>query len=122
MPLEYPDDMSVLVSDIVRWEAEFRCFILDRTLMTYSIYARQGELQNSDSSTQAEQAGLLLFIEQLLADSRVDLLQATVVDVGLIAGAGWAVVEQNAAWGAGIYGCDPEKVLKVIEHASVPSP
>jgi hypothetical protein len=38
----------------------------------------------------------------------------------VIAGRGWAVVEQNSAWGAGIYGCDPEKVLAVLRHAAVP--
>ena len=31
------------------------------------------------------------------------------IDAGWIAGKGWAVVEQNAAWGAGIYACDPEQ-------------
>jgi hypothetical protein len=41
-----------------------------------------------------------------------------VVDVGLIAGRGWAVIEFNAAWGAGLNGCDPEKVLPAILEAS----
>jgi len=46
------------------------------------------------------------------------LPKAAVIDVGWITGKGWAVVEQNAAWGAGIYACDPEEYLKVIRHAS----
>lgn len=37
--------------------------------------------------------------------------------MGRIDGRGWAVVEANAAWGAGLYGCDPEEVLKVLARA-----
>jgi hypothetical protein len=30
-----------------------------------------------------------------------------------------AIVEQNAAWGSGLYGCDPIRVLEVLRYASV---
>jgi hypothetical protein len=46
------------------------------------------------------------------------LPRAVVVDVGLIDGRGWAVIEFNAAWGAGLNGCDPDKVLPAIVAAS----
>lgn len=121
LPVEYDDDMPVLVSDVVSWETEFRCFVLDRTLITYSIYSRKGELQR-DSQFQSEMVednGLEEFMAGLLGDPRVDLPEATVVDVGYIKGSGWACVEQNAAWGAGIYGCDPRKVLEVVRRAAV---
>ncbi|WP_369334897.1 hypothetical protein [Tahibacter harae] len=42
-------------------------------------------------------------LERLLADERVDLPEAVVVDVGRIQGRGWACVELNAAWGAGLF-------------------
>jgi hypothetical protein len=45
------------------------------------------------------------------------LPRATVLDIGVIQG--WAVVELNAAWGAGIYGCNPEAVLDVVRYAAV---
>lgn len=45
--------------------------------------------------------------------------RAIVVDVGEIFGRGWAVIEANAAWGSGIYGCDPGRVLDVIRHATL---
>ena len=54
----------------------------------------------------------------LLADDRVSLPRATVIDVGIVEGLGWACVEQNAAWGAGIYGCNAAAVLQVLEHAA----
>ena len=58
------------------------------------------------------------FIKTVLADERVDLPKAAVVDVGVIAGRGWAVVEQNAAWGSGLYGCDPAEVLRVLQQSA----
>jgi len=45
--------------------------------------------------------------------------QAFVLDVGIIKRRGWAVVEPNACWGAGIYGCTPSKVLEVLLAATV---
>lgn len=121
LPTEFPDDMPVLVSEVVTWEKEFRCFILDRTLCTYSLYSRYGELQRDADFASApdEDADVEAFINTLLADENVDLPRATVVDIGLIQGKGWACVEQNAAWGAGIYGCTPSTVLEVLRHASV---
>ena len=59
-------------------------------------------------------------IRRVLADPRVEFPRAVVLDVGVIAGRGWAVVEQNAAWGSGIYGCDPREVLEVLRYAAVP--
>jgi hypothetical protein len=40
-----------------------------------------------------------------------------VVDVGRVAGRGWAVVEANPAWGSGLYGCDAARVLPVLRGA-----
>jgi hypothetical protein len=121
LPDHLPGDMAVLVSEVVEWESEFRCFILNRELRTFSIYARHGELQeeNDFACTDAEAAGLTAFVARLLADARVDLPPAVVVDVGVVAERGWACVELNGAWGAGIYGCDPAEALRVIRHATI---
>ncbi|CUI02772.1 DUF2310 family Zn-ribbon-containing protein [Massilia antarctica] len=104
-------------------EAQRRCPACDGPwqLCTYSIYSRQGQLQRDAAfhSTPEEDAQLEAFMARLLADPAVDLPAASVVDVGIIDGLGWACVEQNAAWGAGIYGCDAERVLAVLARASV---
>lgn len=119
LPEGYDEDMPVLVSDLVEWDAEFRCFILDRTLQTSSIYSRGGELQRDSgfAASPEELAGVSAFVTTMLADPRVSLPRATVLDVGTLADGRWACVEQNAAWGAGLYGCDPERVLPVIRAA-----
>jgi hypothetical protein len=122
LPQGYDDAMAVLVSEIVSWTIEYRCFVLDRRLATYSVYCRDGEPQqeNGYATDADEDAAMRAFVDVLLADPRVELPRAAVVDVGVIAGRGWACVEQNAAWGAGIYGCDPRVVLEVIRHAVAP--
>ncbi len=119
---DYADNTEVLVAEIVEWECEFRCFILDRQLQTFSIYLRRGKLQREAGFTHspAEAVAVRDFIGIILADSQIELPQATVIDIGIVAGRGWAVVEQNSAWGAGIYGCDPAVVLEVLRHAAVP--
>lgn len=122
LPDGYDEDSPVLVAEVVTWEKEFRCFVLDRQPRALSVYLRHGELQraNDFAATDAELAEAAALVRAVLADSRVDLPPAAVVDVGVIASRGWAVVEQNAAWGAGLYGCDPEQVLEVLRHAAVP--
>jgi hypothetical protein len=112
--------MPILVSDVVRWRVEFRCFILDRAVRTFSVYLRDGQLQREAGfpHSDEEEAAVRSFTSRLLADARVALPRAAVVDVGVIEGQGWAVVEQNAAWGTGIYGCDPQEVLEVLRHAA----
>lgn len=121
LPSDYPDEMPVLIAEIVEWEKEFRCFILNRSLKTFSVYLRDGQLQRENDfvHTEDEECEVREFIETLLSDERVEILQATVIDVGVIQGRRWAVVEQNAAWGAGLYGCDPIEVLEVLRYAVV---
>lgn len=99
LPTEYPDDMPVLVSGIVEWEKEFRCFVLNRELRTYSVYLRDGELQreNEFRSSESEDVEVTAYVQSLLADHRIELPRTAVLDVGVIKGKGWAVVEQNSA-------------------------
>lgn len=120
LPTDYDDDMPVLVSDVVEWDVEFRCFIMDRMLKTFSVYSRRGELQrdNGFESSAVEQEHLRSFVAELLADPQVQLPHAAVIDVGTLTDGTWACVELNAAWGAGIYGCDPKLALEVIQAAS----
>lgn len=119
LPEGYDDGVPVLVSDLVEWDAEFRCFILDRKLQTCSVYSRKGELQRESgfASSAEELEAVSAFVSTVVADPRVSLPSATVLDVGTLADGRWACVEQNAAWGAGIYGCDPVRVLPVVRAA-----
>jgi hypothetical protein len=120
LPTHLPDETPVLICEVVQWEKEFRCYIRDRKLRTFSVYLRQGELQREHEfiSSDDEDVELTRFVESFLADDRVILTDGAVVDVGVIAGRGWAIVEQNAVWGAGIYGCDPAEVLLTLQRVT----
>jgi hypothetical protein len=47
----------------------------------------------------------------------MSLPRTVVLDIGLQE-RGWSVIEFNGTWGAGLNGCDPEKVLPAILAAS----
>jgi ATP-grasp domain, R2K clade family 2 len=121
LPLEFDDDMPVLVADPVRWESEFRCFCLDRKVVTVSPYLRSGTpaKETGYDATALELTDASKFAEDVLDAAHEFTPRAVVIDVGLIVNSGWAVVEANGAWGSGIYGCDPNFVLDVIRHATL---
>lgn len=118
-----PGDTPVLLAEPVHWKIEFRCFVLERAAITLSPYLRDGELAEAEDgswpASSEEYAGAEQFIHSVLADRSVALPATIVVDIGQIAGKGWAIVEANAAWGSGIYGCSPESVLAVLRRASL---
>ena len=122
LPEGYDEESSVLVAEVVKWEKEFRCFFLDREPQTLSIYLRGNELQreNDFAASESELKEALAFARKVLSDRTVDVPNAAVMDVGFISNRGWAVVELNSAWGSGIYGCDPERVLEVLRHSATP--
>ena len=72
--------------------------------------------------TDEQKAQARAFCEQVLADKRIQLPRAVVLDVGYIRNVGWSVVEANAAVMSGIYDCDPIVVLEVLEYGLMPLP
>ncbi len=118
-----PDETPVLMSEPVKWEVEYRGFILNREVKTLSPYFRDGNLvqtENGDWPASDEEISEAYdFYRLLLQDESVRLPPAVVVDIGKIQELGWAVVEANPAWSSGIYGCDPSQVLPVIENACI---
>ncbi len=98
---------GVLGSEIVRIEAEARAFILDGYVLDCALY--EGE---------ASTAGALLCANRL---AQLGLFPpAVVVDLACLEGGTWVFLEANAAWGAGLNGCDAAKVLPAIERATRP--
>lgn len=119
LPAAYDDAAPVLVSEPVKWEVEFRCFMLDGEVRTLSPCLRNGRLAREDefAAKETELGAARSFAQEAAAHPTSRLPRAVVIDVGIITNQGWAVVEANAAWGSGIYGCDPDAVLDVIRHA-----
>jgi hypothetical protein len=108
-----PPEAPLLVSEVVRLEGEARAWVLDGRVLTCAVY--EGAAGASEAIELA-----------LDVASRADLPRSCAVDVGLIAGRGWGLLEANAAWGSGLNGCDPTKAARCIAFASMlarsPSP
>ena len=123
-PGPLPEDFPVLVQEVVEWAIEFRCFVLDRKISAVSAYCRDGKLAKSEDgvwiASDAELNEATQFCESVLLDPSVALPDAVVLDVGIIRNRGWALVECNAAFASGIYGCDPVAVLPVLRRACRP--
>jgi hypothetical protein len=124
VPGPLPDDLPVLVQEVVEWTIEFRCFVLERKVAAVSVYWRDGQLAKSEDGTwissYVELNEATEFCESVLRDPNVAVPDAVVLDVGVIRNHGWAVIECNAAFSAGIYGCDPTAVLPVLRRACIP--
>ena len=113
-----PGTTPVLVSEPVRWEVEWRLFVREGKVVTRSPYFRNGKL---DFVARSEELGeLRSFTKALLLEIEPLLPPVVVLDIGKIAGKGWAVVEANPSWASGLYGCDPKQTLIALSLATVP--
>ncbi len=116
------DDERVLTSTPVQWASEFRCFMLDARCVTASPYLRRGELCETESGEWPwlgdEESEVVAFVESV-ARAFPPANGGTVIDVGWISDFGWAVIEANDAWGSGLYGCDADAALDVIDAACI---
>lgn len=117
------DALPVLVSEPVRFGLEVRAFVQGRAVATLSAYVRDGQLAKMSDGTwpmsQIEEAAARELLAWLLADPEVEAPAPMVIDVGHIAGRGWAVVEANPAWASGLCGGDPAAVLPVLRACVV---
>ena len=116
-----PAGLLVQVSEVVEWETEYRCFIRNNEVMTVSPY-RRGDVTFSSYASPLrgpcdELDAASKFANAVL--NSVPCPSAFVLDVGIIKGRGWAVIEPNECWGAGIYGCAPPKILEVLLAATL---
>jgi hypothetical protein len=114
----FDDATRVLVSEPVQWEIEFRSSIADCEVRTISPYSRYGELIENEAgewiATEVENHEADQLLDRILGDEAVAFPPAIVLDIGKISGRGWAVVEANPAWASGIYGNNPDQVLKAL--------
>jgi hypothetical protein len=112
--------IPVLLAEPVEWLAEYRCFIREGQVVASSPYLSFGRPvwrpwgQGGEKAVPSRDA---LAVCGRLLGAQVSLPPAFVVDVGLIDGKGWAVVEFNPAWCSGLLGADPARILGVLERA-----
>jgi ATP-grasp domain, R2K clade family 2 len=113
-----PGDTPILLSEPVQWEVEWRLFVCAGKVVTRSPYFRNGKLDLV--ARPDELSALRSFTKALLPEIESLLPPVAVLDIGKIAGKGWAVVEANPAWASGFYACDPKQALTALALATVP--
>lgn len=102
---DLPAGTAVFVAEAVPFIAEVRAFVLDAFTLDAAVYEGR-----ADAATARDFVGALT--------KSMSLPRTVVVDIGLIDGRGWAVIEFNPSWGAGLNECDAKKVLPAIVAAS----
>ncbi|WP_353777026.1 ATP-grasp domain-containing protein [Winogradskyella sp. 3972H.M.0a.05] len=106
--------IEVFVSDVVDWSIEIRCFIVNRTMVTWSTYIYDGKIHLTNQIKDSEEKGMMDFLSTFLSDSNIKLPKSVVIDIGFIPNKGWALIEANPVWSSGVYACDPIKVIDAI--------
>lgn len=119
--VEQVGDIQVLVSEPVTFLNEFRCFVLEGEVLSASPYWRNDALaQAADGSWPflgSEEVEVIAFAKEVLTHPEVTYPPAFVLDVGCTREHGWAVIEGNPCWGAGLYGCSPDAALETGRRA-----
>jgi hypothetical protein len=113
-------DAPVLLSEVVEWSAELRYFVLNGKAVAgspYLSYGRPAWRWHANEPSAVPGAGLAV-VEGVCAAMAGELPPAFVLDVGRIDDRGWAVVEFNPVWSAGLLNADPRAVLPALLSAT----
>jgi len=98
---------QIIVSEIIAIQQEVRAFILNRKISDMAFYEGTGKIEEAHH-----------FLTIFLETSPLPLPKTFVIDIGYNAQLGWFLLEFNATWGAGLNGCNPDKVIACIAEAS----
>lgn len=109
-------DYPVLVSDEVKFTHEYRCFVRDNKVVTWSSYICGNDIADPKNWYKTIPGRRLPsdWLDMVLTKIKSE---NAVVDVGMVQGADWGVIETNQVWASGLYGCDPIEALKTMEAA-----
>lgn len=120
-----PRSASVHVGEPVEWIVEYRCFVRHGRVAAISPYRRHGAIieHHADrlGAPPDEVEAARQFATTVLGLPAVAYPPAFVLDVGVIAEHGWAVVEFNECWASGLYACEATAVLEVLVAACIPT-
>jgi hypothetical protein len=98
-------DTPILNSEIVSFEAEARAWVLNGEIKSCAIYEGDGRV---DAARE--------FLQTIVVNPLIPT--TCVLDAGFIPGRGWALIEANATWGAGLNDCDAAAAAECLEWAT----
>ena len=96
-------DTLLIYSDLVTFKAEARAFILNGQIVSLSLYEGEADLKEA-----------MIFLQAFIMENLPLLPVTCVLDLGDIVDAGWAILEANPVWGAGLNGGDPLAAAECI--------
>jgi hypothetical protein len=102
---------EILISEIVLIEAEARSYVLENRVKDIAIYEGAADIKEGRK-----------FVEDFVNEHNSKLPKAVVIDVAYNQSLGWFILEFNACWGAGLNGCNAEKVIDCIIRATEKNP
>lgn len=115
-----PDDTPTLVSDVVNFDLEYRCFVSSLAVYTWSNYVCHEHIADPKYWYMVP-ADMILHpnecVQNLIAQHPELGTVPSVIDIGRIPGVGWSIIETNPCWASGLYGCDPTSALLVMAKA-----
>lgn len=98
---------EIIQSEILQIDAEVRAFILNNNILDLAIY--EGNTNTEDAKT---------FLQDFLTHHTIDVPNTYVIDLGYNTKDDWFIIEFNSSWGAGLNGCNPDKVISGIREAT----
>jgi hypothetical protein len=101
------EDEQVYCSEIIEIDVEARFFIAENQIVSGSFYEGNGDFQETEN-----------FVKAFLNENQLYFPQTVVLDFGYNLASGYFLIEANAVWGAGLNGCNPEKVIECIKLAT----
>ncbi|MGI9332174.1 MAG: ATP-grasp domain-containing protein [Gammaproteobacteria bacterium] len=112
---DIPDEQEILVSDPVQFAKEFRVHVVRGTAVSVSRYSEYGELSVCAQDDNCKSAAA--FATELFQQVQSFTPPSVVIDVGLLDGSAWSVVEANPVFGAGIYDGNAALILDALVEA-----
>lgn len=99
---------EILVASVVdNIKAEARSFVMDGIVKDIAFYEGSADLTSGHQ-----------FVSKFINENKSELPKVAVVDIAFSEDTGWFILEFNACWGAGLNGCQAEKVIDCIIGAT----
>lgn len=114
-------NLPVIVSEVVSWLEEYRCFIHQGKIIDIVGYFNRGRMfQQRDGRWKCskQQLNNINKFVQKFCQSHVKICPETfVLDVGYIEKKGLAIVEANPIYCCALYGAKPENILPLLRYS-----
>jgi hypothetical protein len=127
-PSSLDDDITVIMSDVMRFTSKYRCIVKNREVISeccYFLHTRPmqsnklPEQFNLPQNYDNNHKDVITFVNKMLQDERVKCIDSFVIDVGRFDKDKYAVITDKPVHNTPIYGCDPVAVLDAIKTACV---